>query len=102
MEHEAGTVDRMPALDHAAAVIGKDQVGHLHLREVHGHRVGPVQVRMLRFANRQMPGESVVEAVKRESAAGGDQSFLEVSPLGNHIEDRQHRKLQARWLGLID
>ena len=103
VQHEARAVDRIAALDDLARVVGQDQVGHLHLVEVDRHRVGPVQLRELGVADRQVAGEAVVEAFQREGAAGGDQALLAVLALcGEGGEHRLVREDQGFLLGLVD
>ena len=96
-------VHHVAALHHAALVVGQDQVGHLHLREMHRHRVGPVQVRVLRIADGQVAGKTVVELLARERAAGAHQPLLEVLPLQRHVvEARDAGVDQAGLVGLVD
>lgn len=102
VQDEARPVDRVAALDHAARMIHQDQVGQLHLVEVHAHRVGPVQLRMLRVAHRQVAGKAIVEALLRKRPARAHQAFLAVAALVGHVvELGQLRKDQALLFGLI-
>ncbi|MNT27956.1 hypothetical protein D3C72_1636100 [compost metagenome] len=103
MQHEAGAVDRVAAFYHLAFVVGADQVRHLHLREMDRHRVGPVQLRMLRVAHRQVAGKAVVIAFQREGAACRHQPLLAVLAfLGERGELRDRREDQAALFGLVD
>ena len=71
MNHEARLVDGVVALDDRALMVDEDQVGQLDLREVHRHRVGPVELRVLGVADCQMTGEAEVEPPLGEGPAGG-------------------------------
>ena len=99
----AGAVDRMPALHHLALMVHQDQVRHPDLREVHRHRVGPVQVRMLRIADGQVPGEAVVEPLARKGPAGAHQPLLEVLAGAGHIVELGNAgEDQAGLVRLVD
>ncbi len=103
MQHETRSINRVIAFHHAAFVIRANQVGHLHLREVNGHRIGPVQARVFRIAHRQVTGETVIEALLRERPARSDQAFLQVLPTRCVTrERRQFREDQPFLFRLIN
>ena len=103
MQHKAGPVDRMRALDHLAVVVHQNQVGHPDLRKMHRHRVGPVQLRALRIAHCQVAGEAIVKALQGKGPAGGNQALLAMLPLlGRGGKHRHFGELQAHLLGLVD
>jgi hypothetical protein len=71
VQHKTCAVDGVAAFHHAAFVVGQDQVGHLDLREMHAHRIGPVQLGVLRVAHRQMASKTIVKVVQGKRAASG-------------------------------
>ena len=103
MQDEAGAVDRVPALHHPAVVVGQHQVRYPHLGEVDAHRVGPIKLRPLRIADGQVPGETIIEAVQRESPRRRHEVALAVLPLLlERSEAGDLREDQAWLLRLID
>ncbi len=103
MQHKAGPIDSMLALDHLTVMVDQNQVRNLDLRKMHGHRVGPVQRWTLWVAHRQVAGKAVVKTLQSESPASGDQALLAVLPLfGMAGKHRYFWKLEAHLLGLIN
>ena len=72
VEDEPGVVDRVPTFDDLPVVIGEDEIREVDLGEMHGDRVGPIQVGEFRITDRQVTAEPVVELVECEGATRGD------------------------------
>ena len=96
-------VDRVVPLDDVAVMVDEDQAGELDLREVDRHRIGPVELRVLGIADREMPGEAEVESPLGEGPAGGDEMPLAVvAQLGQVVRPELPGKDQPLLLRLID
>ena len=103
VDDESRLVDRVVPLDDVAVVVDQDQVGELDLREVDRHRIGPVELRVLGIANRQVAGEAEVEPPLGEGPAGGDEMPLAVvAQLGQIVRLELPGKDQPLLLRLID
>ena len=102
MKHKTGTIDGVLAFHYFAFMIREDEVGHLDLRKVNGHRIGPVQAGMLRVTNGEVSGKSIIKTLQRKSATSCNQPLFQMPTLISEVIELRNSGInQAGLLRLI-